>query len=163
MSPHFCWPWRFPQQCSAAGIVWKRRHGSPWTAIFHGDLLYKQESGRANRKTESRLHLVQEGTRRVRPQEDTIPDRKGGGRHGAGWDHFSLTDDTTTGTAGLMCYIDQPRWKRDSFSERMGASAGGSEGNVHFTKTQSISQHTGGSGCQNCTRHCTGKWNSSEI
>lgn len=56
---------------------------------------------------------------------------KGGSRHSAGWDHFSLSDDTDTGTAGLMCYIDQSRWKRDSFSERMGASAGGSEGNVH--------------------------------
>lgn len=47
---HFCWPWRFPQQYSAACTVWRRWLGSLRTAIFHEDLLYRLESGRQNRK-----------------------------------------------------------------------------------------------------------------
>ena len=34
--------------------------------------------------------------------------------------HFSHSDGTTAWAARLMSYIDQPQWKRDSFSERMG-------------------------------------------
>lgn len=49
-----CWPWRFPGPCSAVGSVWKRWHGSLWTAIFRGDLPYRLESGREDRKGETK-------------------------------------------------------------------------------------------------------------
>lgn len=134
MLSYFCWPWRFPELCSARGSVWKRWHGSLWTAIFHVDLLYRLESGRQDRKRDT------EGTggelkghhenisffpkKETRVGQKIFEERKGRegkrSRQKARLVHFSHSDGTTAWAARLMSYIDQPQWKRDSFSKRMG-------------------------------------------
>lgn len=150
VSSHFCWPWRFPQQCSVAGIVWKRWHGSLWRAIFHEDLLCKLESGKANRKT---IKWVIFSSRTEKEKDHSRTEfRIGGGQKGGRVSQFFTQWWHRRRNSRIIVILINLGEKE---SKIMGASARRSESNVHFTKTQSILQHTGGSECHNCSRNWT--------
>lgn len=145
---YFCWPWRFPLRCSAAGIVWKRWPGSLWTAISRVVLPCRRVSGDGSKnlvnlwvgkRTENRGRRRGEEMRGENGKREKRRQRSSAGSFFTG-----------RGRDSLSSRINVLYWST-SMKKRFFYFGGKSAlvalqwamGNVKFTKKWSILQHTG--------------------